>query len=76
MHPGGPMAELIAQLNPDFQRGRRLDRRNIGVLLGDLVEVNDSMRLSIALEDLPLIKSPREFHLRFSMKLLMVDRLF
>ncbi len=47
-----PVAELVAELNPDFEQRHKLDKRNVGVLLGDLTEVYDSMRLSMALEDL------------------------
>ncbi len=47
-----PVAELVAELNPGFEQRHKLDRRNVGVLLGDLTEVYDSMRLSTALEDL------------------------
>ena len=46
-----PVAELVAALNPEFEVRHRLDQRNVGVLLGDLTEVYDSMRLSTALED-------------------------
>lgn len=46
------MAELVAELNPTFEQRHKLDRRNVGVLLGDLTEVYESMRLATALEDL------------------------
>ena len=47
-----PVAELVAELNPAFEQRHKLDQRNVGLLLGDLTEVYDSMRLSSALEDL------------------------
>ena len=52
----GPMAEVVAELNPKFERKHKLDGRNIGVLLGDLTEVHDAMRVADALEDLPQLE--------------------
>ncbi len=52
----GPMAEVVAELNPTFERKHKLDGRNIGVLLGDLTEVHEAMRMADALEDLPQMR--------------------
>ena len=52
-----PVAELVAELNPAFEQRHKLDQRNVGLLLGDLTEVYDSMRLSTALEDLHKLPS-------------------
>ena len=58
----GPMAEVVAELNPKFERKHKLDGRNIGVLLGDLTEVHEAMRMADALEDLPTMRDAEWDH--------------